>query len=110
MQTFVLDMQKYSRQVTKSGTVAAVPEEVVRPVPEESLGAMVAILDLVRHGRAHSRAEIIRQTGLSRAIVTQRQAGRPVVALPPELPISENTSRATTKVASLSSASLSKLW
>ena len=43
-----------------------------RPVPEESLDAIVAILDLVRRGRAHSRSEIIRKTGLSRSIVTQR--------------------------------------
>ena len=43
-----------------------------RPMPEESLDAIVAILDLVRRGRAHSRAEITERTGLSRAIVTQR--------------------------------------
>jgi len=43
-----------------------------RPVPEESLDAIVAILDVVRRGRAHSRAEITERTGLSRAIVTQR--------------------------------------
>lgn len=42
-----------------------------RPVPE-SLEAIVAILELVRHGRAHSRSELIERTGLSRAIVTQR--------------------------------------
>ena len=33
---------------------------------------MVAILDQVRRGQAHSRSEIIEQTGLSRAIVAQR--------------------------------------
>ncbi len=43
-----------------------------RPVPEESLDAIVAILELVRRGRAHSRSEIIERSGLSRAIVTQR--------------------------------------
>jgi glucokinase-like ROK family protein len=43
-----------------------------RPVPEESLDAIVAILELVRRGRAHSRSELIERTGLSRAIVTQR--------------------------------------
>ncbi|MEA2025667.1 MAG: ROK family transcriptional regulator [Chloroflexota bacterium] len=43
-----------------------------RPVPEESLDAIVAILELVRRGRAHSRSEIIERTGLSRAVVTQR--------------------------------------
>jgi glucokinase-like ROK family protein len=43
-----------------------------RPVPGEALDAIVAILDLVRRGRAHSRSEIVARTGLSRAIVTQR--------------------------------------
>jgi glucokinase-like ROK family protein len=43
-----------------------------RPLPEDSLDAIVAILDLVRGGRAHSRSEIIEKTGLSRAIVAQR--------------------------------------
>ena len=43
-----------------------------RPVPEESLEAIVAILDLVRRGRAHSRSELIERSGLSRAVVTQR--------------------------------------
>jgi len=43
-----------------------------RPVPEESLDAMVAILDQVRRGHAHSRSQIIERTGLSRAIVAQR--------------------------------------
>ena len=43
-----------------------------RPVPEESLEAIVAILDLVRRGQAHSRSELIDRTGLSRAVVTQR--------------------------------------
>jgi glucokinase-like ROK family protein len=43
-----------------------------RPLPEDSLDAIVAILALVRGGRAHSRSDIIERTGLSRAIVTQR--------------------------------------
>lgn len=43
-----------------------------RPVPEGSLEAIVAILDLVRRGRAHSRSELIERTGLSRSVVTQR--------------------------------------
>ncbi len=54
-------MQKYALRV---------PEQ--RPMPEESLDAIVAILELVRRGRAHSRSEIIERTGLSRAVVTQR--------------------------------------
>ena len=43
-----------------------------RPLPEEPLDAMVAVLELVRRGRAHSRSELIERTGLSRAVVTQR--------------------------------------
>jgi glucokinase-like ROK family protein len=43
-----------------------------RPVTEESLDAMVAVLELVRRGRAHSRSELMERTGLSRAVVTQR--------------------------------------
>ena len=42
------------------------------PVPEESLDAFVAVLELMRRGRAHSRSELIERTGLSRAVVTQR--------------------------------------
>ena len=56
-----LDMQKYDVGVRKQ-----------RPVPEESMDAIVAILELVRRGRAHSRSELIERTGLSRSIVTQR--------------------------------------
>jgi glucokinase-like ROK family protein len=54
-------MQKYALGVPKQ-----------RPVPEESLDAIVAILELVRRGRAHSRSELIERSGLSRAVVTQR--------------------------------------
>ena len=54
-------MQKYAGRVPKQ-----------RSVPGESLDAIVAILELVRRGRAHSRSELIARTGLSRAIVTQR--------------------------------------
>jgi glucokinase-like ROK family protein len=43
-----------------------------RPLPEDSLDAIVAILALVRGGRAHSRSDIIERTGLSRSIVAQR--------------------------------------
>ncbi len=41
-------------------------------MPGESIDAIVAILELVRRGRAHSRSELIERTGLSRAIVGQR--------------------------------------
>jgi glucokinase-like ROK family protein len=43
-----------------------------RPVPEESLEAIVAILERVRRGRAHSRSELVERTGFSRGVVTQR--------------------------------------
>ncbi|MGD8683493.1 MAG: ROK family transcriptional regulator [Chloroflexota bacterium] len=43
-----------------------------RAVPEEALDAIVAILELVRRGRAHSRSELAERTGLTRAVVTQR--------------------------------------
>jgi glucokinase-like ROK family protein len=39
---------------------------------EDSLEGIVAVLDLVRRGQAHSRAEIVEKTDLSRAIVAQR--------------------------------------
>jgi glucokinase-like ROK family protein len=48
----------------------SVPKQ--RQVPGEALDAIVAILELVRRGRAHSRSELIARTGLSRGIVTQR--------------------------------------
>jgi glucokinase-like ROK family protein len=54
-------MQKYDSWVSKQ-----------RALPGESLDAMVAVLELVRRGRAHSRSELIERTGLSRAVVTQR--------------------------------------
>lgn len=43
-----------------------------RRIPEESLAALVRIVDLIRSGRAHSRSEIGERTGLSRSIVAQR--------------------------------------
>jgi len=42
------------------------------PVPDESLDALVAILDEIRLGRSTSRGELIARTGLSRAVVAQR--------------------------------------
>jgi glucokinase-like ROK family protein len=43
-----------------------------RPLPDEQLDALVAVLDDVRRKGHRSRPEIIRSTGLSRAIVAQR--------------------------------------
>ena len=41
-------------------------------MPEEQLDALVAVLDDVRHRGLRSRPEIIRSTGLTRAVVAQR--------------------------------------
>ena len=43
-------------------------------LPEESLDALVLVLDEVRLGRSRSRADIAKHTGLSRAVVAQRVA------------------------------------
>jgi len=61
-----------------------------RPLPEDSLDAIVAILALVRGGRAHSRADIIERTGLSRSIVTQRVSELLELGL-----LSQSTARST---------------
>lgn len=42
------------------------------PLSEESLDALVLVLDEIRHGRSHSRAAITDRTGLGRGIVAQR--------------------------------------
>jgi glucokinase-like ROK family protein len=42
------------------------------PFPEDQLDALVAVLDEVRLQRSRSRPEIVRRTGLSRAVVAQR--------------------------------------
>jgi glucokinase-like ROK family protein len=42
------------------------------PLPEESLDALVTVLDEIRLGRSRSRSELVVRTGLSRAIVAQR--------------------------------------
>ena len=41
-------------------------------LPDESLDALVAVLDVVRHGAAETRPEIMRRTGLGRAVMVQR--------------------------------------
>ena len=40
--------------------------------PDESLDALVAVLDVVRRGAARTRPEIMRRTGLGRAVTVQR--------------------------------------
>jgi glucokinase-like ROK family protein len=42
------------------------------PLPDESLDALVVVLDEVRFGRSRSRSELVARTGLGRAIVAQR--------------------------------------
>lgn len=61
-----------------------------RPLPDDSVDAIVAILDLVRGGRARSRSEIIERTGLSRSIVAQRVGELLELGL-----VSQSTARST---------------
>ena len=42
------------------------------PLPDESLDALVVVLDEVRLGRSRSRSELVARTGLGRGIVAQR--------------------------------------
>src|SRR6476660_1723589 len=42
------------------------------PLPDESLDALVVVLDEVRLGRSRSRSELVARTGLGRAIVARR--------------------------------------
>lgn len=42
------------------------------PLPDESLDALVTILDEIRLGRSLARADLVARTGLGRAIVAQR--------------------------------------
>ncbi len=43
-------------------------------LPDEILDSLVTVLDVVRHGGAETRPEIMRQTGLGRAVTVQRVA------------------------------------
>ena len=42
------------------------------PLPDESLDALVTVLDEIRFGRSRSRSELVARTELGRAIVAQR--------------------------------------
>jgi glucokinase-like ROK family protein len=44
------------------------------PIGDEFLDSLVAVLDVVRHGGAETRPEIMRRTGLGRAVTVQRVA------------------------------------
>jgi glucokinase-like ROK family protein len=52
--------------------VAAFDAGTRQPLPDESLDALVVVLDEVRLGRSRSRSELVARTGLGRAIVAQR--------------------------------------
>ncbi|HSL77823.1 MAG TPA: ROK family protein [Candidatus Limnocylindrales bacterium] len=45
---------------------------VPTPIPDEVLDDLVAVLDEIRLGRSRSRSELVRRTGLGRAIVGRR--------------------------------------
>jgi glucokinase-like ROK family protein len=42
------------------------------PIPEESLGSLVTVLDEIRLGRSRSRGDLVASTGFSRRIVARR--------------------------------------
>ena len=50
------------------------PGTEAAPLPDETLDALVTVLDEVRLGHSHSRSEVADRTGLSRAIVAARLA------------------------------------
>jgi glucokinase-like ROK family protein len=60
----------YHPGVTGSLTGSVPPAHL--PLPDESLDALVIVLDEVRLGRSRSRSELVERTGLGRAIVAQR--------------------------------------
>jgi glucokinase-like ROK family protein len=47
---------------------------VPQPLPDESLDALVTVLNEIRLGRSRARAELVEHTGLSRGVVAQRVA------------------------------------
>ena len=57
------------------GDRSSTPRDAVPgPVAEETLDALVAVLDEVRLGHSQSRSDLVAHTGLSRSIVAQRVA------------------------------------
>ena len=61
------------RDAERPLTLASAPDRTLYPaIPDESLDALVSILDEVRLGRSASRPELVARTGLGRAIVAQR--------------------------------------
>ena len=60
------DAQQPNTKAEAAATVAPIAP------PDEILDALVAVLDIVRHGDARTRPEIMRRTGLGRAVTVQR--------------------------------------
>jgi glucokinase-like ROK family protein len=60
------------RLVDDRSTHGRSPEPVA--LPDETLDALVSVLDAIRLGRVHSRADLVAGTGLSRGIVAGRVA------------------------------------
>jgi glucokinase-like ROK family protein len=48
------------------------PADAQAAIPDEIVDALVTVLDVVRHGAADTRPEIMQQTGLGRAVTVQR--------------------------------------
>ena len=71
-QAYTGDMLK--RDVRKPKIEPDPSTSIASPVvpPEESLDALVTVLDIVRHSEASTRPEIMRRTGLGRAVTVQR--------------------------------------
>src|SRR3954462_1145962 len=65
--------RKFQRKVQVASTIqGSNGQSELRPVPDEQLDGMLAVLNDVRQHQHRSRPEIIRATGLSRAVVAQR--------------------------------------
>ncbi len=56
----------------QADSLGSLPAGDPGPLPEETLDALVTVLDAVRLGRARSRGDLVGRTGLSRGVVAQR--------------------------------------
>ena len=61
-----------SAKVARRRPSPAYDHGVTGQLPDESLDALVLVLDEIRLGRSRSRSELVERTGLGRAIVAQR--------------------------------------
>jgi glucokinase-like ROK family protein len=64
-------MSVKSKRALFSGNSAGIVKAVGSP-PEETVDALITVLDDVRLARSRSRSELVARTGLSRAVVAQR--------------------------------------